>query len=56
MLNDSGELIVARPSRTAFEPVKRYTVAKSATWAQPAVSGNRIFVKDVSSLALWTVD
>jgi hypothetical protein len=56
MLNDNAELIVARPSRAAFEPVKRYTVAKSATWAQPAVSGNRIFVKDVSSLALWTVD
>ena len=35
---------------------KRYTVAKSATWAQPTVSGNRIFVKDVSSLTLWTLD
>jgi outer membrane protein assembly factor BamB len=56
MLNDDAELIVARPSRTAFEPVQRYTVAKSATWAQPAVSGNRIFVKDVSSLTLWTLD
>ena len=44
------------PSRAAFEPVKRYTVAKSATWAQPAISGNRIFVKDISTLALWTVD
>jgi len=25
----------------------------SSTWTQPALSGNRIFVKDVSSLALW---
>ncbi len=56
MLNDDAELIVARPSRTAFEPVQRYTVAKSATWAQPTVSGNRIFVKDISSLTLWTLD
>jgi outer membrane protein assembly factor BamB len=56
LLNDDAELIVARPSRTAFEPVQRYTVAKSATWAQPTVSGNRIFVKDVSSLTLWTLD
>jgi hypothetical protein len=31
-------------------------VATSATWAQPAVSGNRIFVKDVSSITLWTLE
>jgi len=56
LLKDDGELIVARPNRTAFQPLHRYTVAKSATWAQPAISGNRIFVKDVSSLTLWTLD
>jgi outer membrane protein assembly factor BamB len=56
LLNDDGELIVAKSSRTAFEPIKRYTVADSATWAQPAISGNRIFVKDVSSLTLWTLN
>jgi outer membrane protein assembly factor BamB len=56
MLNDDAELIVARASRAAFQPLQRYTVAKTATWAQPAVSGNRIFVKDVASLTLWTLD
>ncbi len=56
LLNDDAELIVARSSQKGFEPVKRYTVADSATWAQPAISGNRIFVKDVSSLALWTLN
>jgi len=56
LLNDDGELIVARSSRTRFEPIKRYTVADSATWAQPTISGNRVFVKDVSSLTLWTVN
>jgi outer membrane protein assembly factor BamB len=55
LLNDSGELIVAKPSRTGFERLKRYVVADSATWAQPAITGNRIFVKDVSSLTLWTL-
>lgn len=54
MLKDDGELIVAKASPTAFEPVKRYTVADSATWAQPAIAGNRIFIKDTNSLALWT--
>jgi outer membrane protein assembly factor BamB len=56
LLNDNAELIVARASQTAFEPLKRYTVAESATWAQPTLSGQRIFVKDVSSLTMWTVD
>ena len=45
MLNDDAELIVARGVRPGFEPLKRYSVADSATWAQPAISGNRVFVK-----------
>jgi outer membrane protein assembly factor BamB len=55
-LNDDAELIVARSSRAGFEPLKRYTVADSATWAQPAISGKRIFIKDVSSLRSWSLD
>jgi hypothetical protein len=31
-------------------------VATSDTWAQPVISGNRIFVKDVSSLTLWMLN
>jgi hypothetical protein len=56
LLNDDAELIVARSSRNSFEPLKRYTVADSATWAQPAISGRRIFIKDVASLTLWTLN
>ena len=56
LLNDDAELIVARSSRSGFEPLKRYTVADSETWAQPAVSGNRVFVKDMTSLSLWTLN
>ena len=48
--------MVLRLDRTQFEPLARYTVATSETWAQPVVSGNRVFVKDVSSLTLWTID
>jgi len=54
LLNDDAELIVAHASRRGFEPVVRYTVGDSATWAQPAISGQRLFIKDVSSLSLWT--
>ena len=56
LLNDTAELIVARASQDAFVPLKSYTVAESATWAQPTLSGKRIFVKDVNRLTLWTVD
>jgi hypothetical protein len=55
-LNDDAELIVARSSRDGFAPLTRYMVAESATWAQPMISGKRIFIKDVSSLSLWTID
>jgi outer membrane protein assembly factor BamB len=56
LLKDNAELIVARANPARFEPLQTYTVADSATWAQPTLSGNRLFVKDVSSLALWTLN
>jgi outer membrane protein assembly factor BamB len=55
-LEDDGELVLAPLSRTAFAPVRRYKVAETATWAPAAFSGNRIFVKDLTTLSLWTVD
>ena len=56
ILKDDAELIIARASRSGFKPLKTYEVANSATWAQPVVSGRRLFVKDVSTLTLWTFD
>ncbi len=56
VLQDDGELIVGQADRTGFEEVQRYDVADRATWAQPVISGKRVFVKDVSTLALWTFD
>jgi outer membrane protein assembly factor BamB len=55
-LEADAELVVVPHSRTGFEPVQRYEVATSATWAQPTLAGNRVFVKDVDSLTLWTVE
>ena len=54
-LEDDSELVVIRLNRDRFDPVARFRVADSDTWTQPVVSGNRIFVKDVSSLTLWTI-
>ena len=54
LLNDDGELILARVSRRGFEPIVRYTVADSATWAHPALLGDRLIVKDVDTLTVWS--
>jgi outer membrane protein assembly factor BamB len=53
-LESDGELVIARNSQTAFEPVRRYKLAETETWAQPALSGNRVVVKEVTALSLWT--
>ena len=53
-----GRLVghVAKSNPAGLEIVRTYAVADSATWAQPTISGNRLFVKDLKSLALWTVN
>ena len=55
-LEDDGELVVMKANARAMDVVRRYDVADSATWAQPAIAGNRVFVKDIAHLALWTLD
>jgi outer membrane protein assembly factor BamB len=55
-LQDDANLLVLRHNRDRFDPIERYTVADSTIWAQPTIAGSRIFVKDVSTLALWTVN
>ncbi len=55
-LEDDAELVIVRNSRTGFEPFERYEVANSQTWAQPTLSRNGVFVRDVTSLTLWTFD
>lgn len=53
ILTPDGNLTVARQSGKAFEPLRKYTVADSATWAHPVAAGRGILIKDVSNLALW---
>lgn len=56
LLNDDGELVVAKARPSGLEVLRRYSVADSSTWAQPAISGRRLFVKDLTGLALWVFD
>jgi outer membrane protein assembly factor BamB len=53
ILRDDAQLVIARDSRTALAPIASYTVADSATWAQPVLSADRILIKDVSGLTMW---
>ncbi|HEX4997177.1 MAG TPA: PQQ-binding-like beta-propeller repeat protein [Terriglobia bacterium] len=55
-LEDDADMVVMKASREAFTVIHRYPMAMSATWAQPAISGNRFFVKDVTKLTLWTLN
>lgn len=48
-----GELIVFDPAANQFQPIASYKVADKPTWAQPALGGNWILVKDRDSLTLW---
>lgn len=54
-LQADAQLIVARGNPKQFEILRRYTVANSATWAQPVLSGERVFVKDLNAITLWTL-
>jgi outer membrane protein assembly factor BamB len=55
-LTPAMELIAFQPAETAYTELARIKVADSATHAFPIISGNRVFVKDQTSLALMTLD
>lgn len=54
-LEEDGELAVVKRNPAAFELVKKYKVADGQTWAEASLSGNRIFVKDLNTVTLWTL-
>lgn len=54
-LTATAELTVIRPSGTAYEEVARFKVSDRQTYAHPVAVHNRIFIKDLDSVALWTI-
>ena len=52
LLTDAADLLVSRSDAEQYEVLKKYSVADSPTWAHPVIMGNRILIKDASSLAL----
>jgi outer membrane protein assembly factor BamB len=51
LLKDNAELIIARASGKSFEPLHRYEVADSATYANPLMLAKGIVVKDNTTLS-----
>jgi outer membrane protein assembly factor BamB len=55
LLKDDAQLIIAKAGGAGFEPLRNYTVADSPTWAHPLVLRNGVVIKDVTTLAFWSV-
>ena len=55
-LPSTSELIVFKPDDKGCAPLARIKVAETPTYAHPVVAGNRIFMKDQESLAMWSLE
>jgi outer membrane protein assembly factor BamB len=56
VLTNAGQLIVVKPSGTAYEPVATYRVSDAQTWAHPVFLGDRILIKDDTTLRLLRIE
>ena len=54
-LTNSGYLVVVKASGTAFEPVAEYRVAEGGTDAHPVFLGDRILIRDDSTLRSFRI-
>lgn len=52
-LTDQAELFILDPAAATFEPLRRYEVAPSPTWAHPVPLGDGVLVKDETHLTRW---
>jgi len=55
-LNSDGQLLIAKPTAKSLGEVRRYEVAQSPTWAHPVVLDDGFLVKDLKTLARWSVN
>lgn len=53
LLTNDAQLTVGKPVTSGIEPVRRYDVADSQTWAHPVVLNDGFLIKDESSLTYW---
>ena len=53
-LTDQAELFILDPAAATFEPLRRYEVAPSPTWAHPVPLGGGLLIKDETHLTRWS--
>ena len=52
-LTTGAELLLFRDSDKQFEPLARYKVSDTQTWAHPVISTGSVIVKDETKLTKW---
>jgi outer membrane protein assembly factor BamB len=56
VLTNKGQLLVVRPSGRAYERIAEYRVSDRQTWAHPVFLGNRILIRDDTTLRSFRTD
>jgi outer membrane protein assembly factor BamB len=56
VLTQKGQLIVVKPSGTAYERIAEYQVSDKQTWAHPVFLGDRILIRDDMALRCFRIE
>jgi outer membrane protein assembly factor BamB len=54
-LTTDGELIVLRRNAAKYDEIRRYELSSSPVWAHPVLLRDAIVVRDVDSVAVWSL-
>ncbi len=54
-LPNNAELTFFEPNGEKYNELARIKVSDAQTYAHPVVSGNRIYIKDLETLTMWTI-
>jgi hypothetical protein len=55
VLCTSGQLLLVKPSGTAYERLAEYRVSDTQTWAYPVLLGERLLIQDQTSLRCFRI-
>ena len=51
-----SQLVVFKPGDKEYTELARIKLSTTDSWAHPVLSGNRIYIRDLDSVSLWTLD
>jgi outer membrane protein assembly factor BamB len=55
-LTGNSELVAFEPSAKEYVELAKYKVSSNHGYSYPIISGNRVYVKGVKDLTLWTIN